>query len=221
MGMVSFQRLFSCHTTSTWWKSLLQQNYCMEVCGSLLLKRYVAIAFPPCWRNRNYVSIESIKTVQGQIANHEFCINLLELLQANIDQVVEVQLDGKEWIIGRIDSVLPVCESEPPRGMIVLDVGSSKHVFNSTRVTVVKMPLHPPTGRCPIASPSSSNSLFELLSEEMKGSDQQLQTRLVKNTPTTNLRITYSVKVSGSRVNLCLTQHTRRRRRITKSAQGC
>lgn len=135
------------------------------------------------------IEIESTKTVTGQVGNHENCTSMLQLLQANLDQVVEVQLDGKDWVSGRIDSVLPEetqttsATGEPvpvpssSKGIVVLDYVSSKHALPTTRVTNIKMPLHPPR---------EFQSGGEI--------DQVLQTRLTKYSPVLNLRIHYKVK---------------------------
>lgn len=92
--------------------------------------------------------------------------SLGDRLPKGLFSVVEVQLDGKEYISGRIDAVLPEetpevlapptggmgdirAPSAPSKGLVVLDYVSSKHVIPSNRITHIKMPLHPSRGNAP------------------------------------------------------------------------
>ena len=114
-------------------------------------------------------------------AEEDICTNIPQLLQANIKQVVEVQLDGREWFTGRINTVQmpdPIQtsgkEAGPVSGILVMVTEKGSSIIPLKNITSVKMPIHPPP---------------EFRAEEEK--DQILQTMLKKPAPITQLRINY------------------------------
>jgi hypothetical protein len=89
-------------------------------------------------------------------------------LQANINQIVEVEVEGKTWISGCIDSVLMDHHNE--KGLLILSDEKGEHAVPLSRILSVRMPTHP---------------------TQDSEREQQLQTKLTKHYEMKSLQIYY------------------------------